>query len=144
MQCRDMPGYPKVDRQSDYLIARYDGAVLDAKPWGRGAQEPAQSAQSLGYTGQQAVVLQQLLRKEVCLSQPLCSKQPPALESAGPSSALQRLCAVSLACFNACEASAALADLACYRITLILQADLTRGCTVLSSSIKQLMCSACH
>lgn len=70
-QCRDMPGYPKVDRQSDYLIARYDGAVLDAKPWGRGALEPAQSAQSLGYTGQQAMVLQQLLQKEVCLSQPL-------------------------------------------------------------------------
>ena len=60
-----MPGYPKVDRQSDYLIARYDGAVLDAKPWGRGALEPAQSARSLGYTGQQAVVLQELLRKEV-------------------------------------------------------------------------------
>ena len=70
MQCRDMPGYPKVDRESDYLIARYDGAVLDAKPWGRGALGPALSAQSLGYTGQQAVVLQQLLQKEVCLSLP--------------------------------------------------------------------------
>ena len=65
-----MPGYPKVDRESDYLIARYDGAVLDAKPWGRGALQPAPSAQSLGYTGQQAVVLRELLRKEVCLSQP--------------------------------------------------------------------------
>ena len=68
MHCRDMPGYPKVDRESDYLIARYDGAVLDAKPWGRGALQPAPSAQSLGYTGQQAVVLRELLRKEVCPS----------------------------------------------------------------------------
>lgn len=62
-----MPGYPKVDQQSDYLIARYDGAVLDAKPWGRGATEAAQTALSLGYTGQQAVILQELLRKEVRL-----------------------------------------------------------------------------
>ena len=66
-----MPGYPKVDRHSDYLIARYDGAVLDAKPWGRGALEAAHTAQSLGYTGQQAAVLQELLRKEVWLFPPV-------------------------------------------------------------------------
>ncbi len=65
-----MPGYPKVDRHSDYLIARYDGAVLDAKPWGRGALEAAHTAQSLGYTGQQAAILQELLRKEVWLFLP--------------------------------------------------------------------------
>ena len=62
--CRYMPGYPKVDQESDYLIARYDGAVLDAKPWGRGAQEAVQNALMLGYTGQQEAILQQLLRKE--------------------------------------------------------------------------------
>ena len=33
---RQIPGYPKVDRDNDYLMARFDGAVLDAKPWGRG------------------------------------------------------------------------------------------------------------
>ncbi len=77
MHCRDMPGYPKVDRENDYLIARYDSAVLDAKPWGRGALQAASSAQSLGYTGQQAVVLRELLRKEVCLFQPLLQDSTP-------------------------------------------------------------------
>ncbi len=54
-----------MDQQSDFLIARYDGAVLDAKPWGRGALEAAPTAQTLGYSGQQTIVLQELLRKEV-------------------------------------------------------------------------------
>ena len=62
--CRYMPGYPKIDQESDYLIARYDGTVLDAKPWGRGALEAAQNAIALGYTRQQETILQQLLRKE--------------------------------------------------------------------------------
>ena len=65
-----MPGYPKVDQESDYLIARYDGAVLDAKPWGRGAQEAVQNALTLGYTGQQEAILQHLLRKEASYFQP--------------------------------------------------------------------------
>jgi hypothetical protein len=39
---RQIPGYPKVDRNNDYLIARFDGAVLDAKPWARGAPHPDQ------------------------------------------------------------------------------------------------------
>lgn len=56
-----------MDQQSDYLIARYDGAVLDAKPWGRGALEAASTAQALGYSGQQTAVLQELLRKEVLM-----------------------------------------------------------------------------
>ena len=56
-----------MDQQSDYLIARYDGAVLDAKPWGRGALETAPTAQALGYSGQQTAVLQELLRKEVLM-----------------------------------------------------------------------------
>lgn len=28
-----MPGYPLIDKSNDYLMARYDKAVLDAKPW---------------------------------------------------------------------------------------------------------------
>ena len=56
-----------MDQQSDYLIARYDGAVLDAKPWGRGALEAAHTALTLGYSGQQTVVLHELLRKEVLM-----------------------------------------------------------------------------
>ena len=46
---RQIPGYPKVDRDNDYLIARFDGAVLDAKPWARGAPQidkcPARDSQ---------------------------------------------------------------------------------------------------
>ncbi|BDA51210.1 hypothetical protein COCOBI_18-0870 [Coccomyxa sp. Obi] len=57
---RDMPGYPKVDRESDFLISRFDGAILDAKPWGRGAPEEPPSAESLGYRGLQADTLAQL------------------------------------------------------------------------------------
>jgi len=74
-----MPGYPKVDRHSDYLIARYDGAVLDAKPWGKGALEGAHTAQSLGYTGQQAAILQELLRKEVWLFPPVLLTTTPSI-----------------------------------------------------------------
>jgi hypothetical protein len=31
-----MPGYPRVDRGNDYLMTRFDGAVVDGLPWGRG------------------------------------------------------------------------------------------------------------
>lgn len=31
-----MPGYPKVDVDNGYLISRYDGLVVDGKPWGKG------------------------------------------------------------------------------------------------------------
>ena len=37
---RQIPGYPRIDRDNDYLLARIDGAVLDGKPWGHGTQEP--------------------------------------------------------------------------------------------------------
>ena len=30
---RHMPGYPRVDRGNDTLLARYDGSVVDALPW---------------------------------------------------------------------------------------------------------------
>ena len=87
-----MPGYPTVDRGNDFLIARFDGAVLDAKPWGRGhpsrgppaappsGQEPADdaeedpgppSASALGYTPAQAAVLRQLRSLEVSDLPPL-------------------------------------------------------------------------
>ncbi|GAB4813076.1 hypothetical protein N2152v2_000122 [Parachlorella kessleri] len=38
LQYRQIPGYPKIDRDNSYLIGRFDGVVLDAKPWGRGQQ----------------------------------------------------------------------------------------------------------
>ncbi|XP_044489495.1 uncharacterized protein LOC123213929 isoform X2 [Mangifera indica] len=31
-----IPGYPRVDAQNPYLITRYDGTVINAKPWGTG------------------------------------------------------------------------------------------------------------
>lgn len=30
-----MKGYPKVDRDNDFLLGRFDGSVFDALPWGR-------------------------------------------------------------------------------------------------------------
>ena len=33
---RRMHNYPKVDKKNPYLTARYDGGVVDSKPWGRG------------------------------------------------------------------------------------------------------------
>ena len=44
-----MPGYPRVDRNNDTLIARFDGAVIDAKPWGEGARGPLPVPSSLRY-----------------------------------------------------------------------------------------------
>lgn len=44
--CRKIPGYPRVDRGNDYLMARFDGAVLDAQPWGRGDSQPIQETQA--------------------------------------------------------------------------------------------------
>lgn len=64
-----MPGYPRVDQASDHLIARFDGAVLDGKPWGRGAlDEVPPTAEALGHQDQQATVLSHLHSLEV--SQP--------------------------------------------------------------------------
>lgn len=63
---RDMPGYPKVDNQSDFLISRFDGAILDAKPWGRASLEEPQAAESLGYRERLADTLAQLHGLEVC------------------------------------------------------------------------------
>ena len=34
---RHMPGYPKIAADNPYLVARYDGSVVDAAPWGMGA-----------------------------------------------------------------------------------------------------------
>ena len=35
-QYKYMPGYPKVDVDNGYLISRYDGLIIDGKPWGKG------------------------------------------------------------------------------------------------------------
>lgn len=35
---RQIPGYPLVARTNPYLLARFDGVVLDAKPWGAGRE----------------------------------------------------------------------------------------------------------
>ena len=36
---RFMKDYPRVTRENEYLIARSDGSVIDAKPWGRGGED---------------------------------------------------------------------------------------------------------
>ncbi|GAQ82593.1 hypothetical protein KFL_001160270 [Klebsormidium nitens] len=35
-QYRQIPGYPRIGRDNPYFIARFDGVVIDAKPWGAG------------------------------------------------------------------------------------------------------------
>lgn len=47
---REMANYPTVDRDNDYLMSRFDGAIVDAQPWGRGDPQqlrgdPAHAAQ---------------------------------------------------------------------------------------------------
>lgn len=54
-----------MDRESDFLISRFDGAILDAKPWGRGFPEEPQTAESLGYAGALSKALAQLHSLEV-------------------------------------------------------------------------------
>ncbi|KAJ9181058.1 hypothetical protein P3X46_009229 [Hevea brasiliensis] len=35
---RYIPGYPRVDAHNTYLTARYDGTVINARPWGSGGE----------------------------------------------------------------------------------------------------------
>jgi len=35
-QYKFIPGYPQIDRDNSYLLSRYDGVVIDAKPWEEG------------------------------------------------------------------------------------------------------------
>ena len=44
--CRRMPNYPNVDKGNDYLISRFDGAILDALPWGSGADDTSLSSKA--------------------------------------------------------------------------------------------------
>lgn len=34
--CREMMGFPNITADNDCILARYDNALVDAKPWGRG------------------------------------------------------------------------------------------------------------
>ena len=44
---RHIPGYPKVSDGNEYLIARYDGSVVDANPWGSGGDLVAVDSECL-------------------------------------------------------------------------------------------------
>ena len=47
-EVRHMPGFPKVAATNPYLMARYDGSVVDAAPWGFGAgHAPADDAEAI-------------------------------------------------------------------------------------------------
>jgi len=35
---RYIPGYPRIDACNNYLITRYDGTIIDAKPWSLGGE----------------------------------------------------------------------------------------------------------
>ncbi|KAL3148070.1 hypothetical protein ABBQ38_014355 [Trebouxia sp. C0009 RCD-2024] len=38
MHYRQIPGFPKIDANNDYFLARFDGALIDGQSWGRGRQ----------------------------------------------------------------------------------------------------------
>ena len=42
-----MPGYPLIDKSNDYLMSRYDKAILDAKPWCEAQQQVQESDSEL-------------------------------------------------------------------------------------------------
>ena len=53
---RHMPGYPTVAKHNPYLVSRFDGAVVDALPWGFNggwSRSPGQSVKSTGETAVQ-------------------------------------------------------------------------------------------
>lgn len=33
--CRRIPGFPKIDTNNDYFLARFDGALIDGQSWTR-------------------------------------------------------------------------------------------------------------
>jgi len=35
-QYRQIPGYPRIDMENGTLAARFDGSIVDSKPWGEG------------------------------------------------------------------------------------------------------------
>jgi hypothetical protein len=59
---RNIPGYPLVAQSNPFLISRYDGVVIDAKPWGRGFF----TLGSPGHTQAQNAAEVALARLETC------------------------------------------------------------------------------
>lgn len=46
-----MCNYPTVDRGNDFLVSRFDGALLDAQPWGRGGGDDPDRVSSSSAAG---------------------------------------------------------------------------------------------
>ena len=53
---RALPGYPQVDRGGSFLMARFDGVILDAAAWGRGSTDCAAPLRDRGGGGGPAIV----------------------------------------------------------------------------------------
>ena len=60
-----MPGYPLIDQSNDYLMARFDKAVLDAKPWCEAQQEVQESDDESSHDDGRSLEEMQLRRLEV-------------------------------------------------------------------------------
>jgi hypothetical protein len=92
--CRDMRNYPTVDRGNDFLISRFDGALLDAQPWGRGGDADPEKAQHRPASG--------AARSDAAAAAEAPETAPPAqaaalrllhsLEVRGPLSSARRCC----------------------------------------------------
>lgn len=65
---RKIPGYPKIDANNDYFLARFDGALIDGQSWGRG-RDLLHKQQDMGMTfhNNRHANLAELHHREVCL-----------------------------------------------------------------------------
>ena len=66
--CRKIPGYPKIDANNDYFLARFDGALIDGQSWGRGHNLLAKrSDMGMDVHSSRHANLAELCHREVCL-----------------------------------------------------------------------------
>lgn len=66
--CRTIPGYPKIDVNNDYFLARFDGALIDGQSWGRGRNLVAkQPDMGMDFHSSRHANLAELHYREVCL-----------------------------------------------------------------------------
>jgi hypothetical protein len=78
---RNIPGYPLVARSNPFLLSRFDGVVLDAKPWRKGAAEEVDKSSGGGDRNESAaaeIFWAQNMAEEALLSR-LERRNPVAL-----------------------------------------------------------------
>lgn len=78
--CRQIAGFPKIDANNDYFLARFDGALIDGQSWGRGqntlSMKQAIDMGSNPHSSSRQASLAELYQKEVCLQTYTDTPQP--------------------------------------------------------------------